>query len=73
VMYYGKVKDNGQNLYSYYAPTENGGLGVKNNYVQYLIFKYSALLKGFQVPDIAYFVRNLSLIASRFFSIWQFG
>jgi len=29
-----------------YLPVENGGLGIKNNFVQYLIFKQRAILKG---------------------------
>jgi len=46
-----------------YLPVEIGGLGVKNNYVQYLIFKQRALLKCLNPNISTYFlrsVRNLS-------------
>jgi len=42
-----------------YLPIENGGLGVKNNYVQSLIFKQRALLKGLNPNISTYFLRSL--------------
>jgi hypothetical protein len=42
-----------------YSPFENGGLGVKNNFIQYLIFKHRALLKGLSTSENSYFIRNL--------------
>jgi len=43
---------------SVYLPVETGGLGIKNNFVQYLIFKQRAILKGITVNDTSYFLRN---------------
>jgi len=50
-----------------YLPVENGGLGIKNNSVQYLIFKQRAVLKGLMVNDTSYFLRNVRNLAFEFF------
>jgi len=46
-----------------YLPVENGGLGIKNNFVQYLIFTQRAILKCLMVNDTSYFLRNLRNLA----------
>jgi hypothetical protein len=47
-----------------YLPSANGGLGVKNIFVQYLIFRCRAIIKGSN-PDVSsYFLRNLKSVAN---------
>jgi len=50
-----------------YAPLENGGLGVKDNYIQFLIFKYRALLKGLNPHEDSPFLRAHNLAAKEIF------
>jgi len=52
-----------------YLPIENGGLGIKNNFVQYLIFKQRAILKGLMVNYTYYFLRNWRNLAYDIFFI----
>jgi len=49
-----------------YLPFENGGVVIKNNFVQYFIFKQRAILKGLILIDSFYFLRKLRHLAYDF-------